>query len=128
MAEVVRTDGAPAPLGPYSQGIRAGQWLFPCGQIPVDPKTGEVVGADDAAAAAERTLKNLGAVLRAGGAGYRDVVKATLYLADLDDFNAINEVYARYFGDVKPARVCVQSVRLPKGVKLELDVVAYLGE
>jgi 2-iminobutanoate/2-iminopropanoate deaminase len=128
MTEVIRTDGAPAPLGPYSQGVRAGDWFYPCGQVPIDPATGEVVGADDATAAAERTLKNLGAILKAAGADYSNVVKATLYLADLEDFGAVNEVYAKYFGEPFPARTCVQSARLPKNVKLELDVVAYLGD
>ncbi len=127
MTEVIRTDDAPAPLGPYSQGIRAGDWLYPCGQVPIDPASGEVVGADDAAAAAEQTLANLGAVLKAAGASYANVVKATLFLADLEDFGTVNEVYAKYFGESKPARTCVQSARLPKDMKLELDCVAYLG-
>ena len=127
MPEVIRTDKAPAPLGPYSQAVRAGDWLYPCGQIPVDPETGEIVGSKDPAAAAEQVLNNLGAILKAAGAGYSNVVKATLFLADLDDFEAVNEVYARYFSASKPARTCVQSARLPKGVKLELDVVAYLA-
>ncbi len=127
MAEIVETKDAPAPQGPYSQGIRAGDFFFPAGQVPIDPATGEVVGADDAGVATERTLKNLGAILKAAGASYDNVVKVTLYLADMNDFAAVNEVYAKYFGDAKPARVCVECSRLPRDVKLEIDAVAYLG-
>lgn len=127
MVEIIETKDAPAPLGPYSQGVRAGDFFFPAGQVPIDPATGEVVGADDVAVATERTLKNLGAILEAAGASYDNVVKVTLYLADMNDFAAVNEVYARYFGESKPARVCVECSRLPKDVKLEIDAVAYLG-
>jgi 2-iminobutanoate/2-iminopropanoate deaminase len=127
MTEVIRTDGAPAPIGPYSQAVRAGDFLFLSGQIPVDPASGELVGADDAAAAADRCLKSLGAVLEAAGASFADVVKATVYLADLGDFAAVNEVYAKYFGETKPARACVECSKLPKGVNVEIEAIAYLG-
>jgi 2-iminobutanoate/2-iminopropanoate deaminase len=128
MRKTVLTDQAPAPIGPYSQAIRAGDWLFVSGQIPLDPKTGELVGTGDIRAAAERALESLKAVLAAGGASLADVVKTTVYLTSLDDFAAVNEVYARYFGDTKPARACVECSRLPKGVKVEVEAVAYLGK
>lgn len=128
MRQTIETEDAPAPLGPYSQGVRAGDFFFPAGQVPLDPETGAVVGADDVVAAAEQTLKNLGAILKAAGASYGNVVKASVYLADMNDFAAVNEVYARYFGESKPARVCVACSRLPKDVKLEIDAVAYLGD
>ena len=128
MRKTVLTDQAPAPIGPYSQAVRAGQWLFVSGQIPLDPATGQMVGAGDVRAAAERALESLKAVLAAGGASMEDVVKTTVYLASLDDFAAVNEVYTRYFGETKPARACVECSRLPKGARVEVDAVAYLGD
>jgi 2-iminobutanoate/2-iminopropanoate deaminase len=128
MTHVIRSEGAPAPIGPYSQAVRAGDFLFLSGQIPIEPESGEMVGSDDVGSAADRCLKSLGAVLEAAGGSFASVVKATVFLADLGDFAAVNEVYARYFGETRPARACVECSRLPKDVKVEIDAIAYLGD
>lgn len=122
--ESVHTDGAPAAIGPYSQAIVSGGFVFTAGQIALDPETGELVG-DDAAAEAERVLENLSAVLEAAGASMSDVVKTTVYLADLADYAAVNEVYAGFFDEPFPARSAVQ-VALPRGARVEIDAVARL--
>lgn len=128
MSEAVFTPGAPRPIGPYSQAIRAGSLIFLSGQIPLSPVTGEVVGAT-AVEQARQVLSNLGAVLEAGGASPRDVVKTTIFLVDLADFAAVNEVYAEFFsGSEPPARSTVQVSALPKGVKVEIEAVASLAE
>lgn len=122
---IVQTDNAPAAIGPYSQAVAAGGFLFCSGQIPLDPATGEMV-TDDPGAATELVLKNLLAVLAAGGAGPEDVVKTTVYLADMKHFPLVNEVYARVFGDHRPARTTVQVASLPdKGLRVEIDAIAY---
>ncbi len=121
--EIVLTDAAPAPIGPYSQAVRSGKELFCSGQIALDPATGEVV-AGDAAAQTARVLENLGAVLEAGGYTFDDVVKTTIFLVDMNDFAAVNEVYARYFGDAKPARSTVAVAGLPRGVRVEIEAIA----
>jgi 2-iminobutanoate/2-iminopropanoate deaminase len=123
----VESKDAPAPIGPYSQAVRAGDFLFVSGQIPIDPATGKIVDGG-IVAAAERTLLNLEAVFRAAGAGLDQAVKVTVYLKDLKDFQAMNEVYARFFGGSKPARACVECSRLPRDVPVEIDAVAYLGK
>ncbi|HEV3155155.1 MAG TPA: RidA family protein [Candidatus Baltobacteraceae bacterium] len=123
MAQAVRSDGAPAPIGPYSQAIAAGDELFCSGQIALDPQTGDLL-IGDAAAQAERALQNLGAVLEAAGMTYANVVKTTLYLVDMDDFAAVNEVYARFFEAAKPARSTVAVAGLPKGARVEVDAIA----
>jgi 2-iminobutanoate/2-iminopropanoate deaminase len=123
MREIVRTAEAPAPVGPYSQAVRAGDWLFVSGQIPLDPATGQLAG-EDAAAQAARALENLGAILRAAGMEYADVVKTTLFLTDLRDFAAVNQVYARYFAERPPARSTVQVSALPKGARVEIEAIA----
>lgn len=102
--------------------------LFCSGQIPLDPRTGEMVGAGDVRAQAERVLQNLGAVLAAAGASFAQVVKTTIYLADLQDFGAVNEVYGRYFPQDPPARATVQAAGLPKGALVEIDAIASLGD
>lgn len=121
--QVVRTDGAPAAIGPYSQAIVADGWVFCSGQIALDPSSGEVTGKS-AAEQTERVMKNLAAVLQAAGASLATVVKTTVFLAEMSDFQAMNEVYGRHFGDHRPARATVQAAGLPKGVKVEIECVA----
>ena len=112
--KIVHTDRAPAAVGPYSQGVVVDGWLWTCGQVGLDPATGAISGTD-AAAQAERALRNLEEVLQAGGSGLDRVVKTTLYLTSMDDFAAVNAVYARFFGEAPPARSCVEVSRLPVG-------------
>ena len=125
----IATKGAPAAIGPYSQGVvaPAGQLVFCSGQIPLDPATGEMVGAADVAAQTRRVLDNLRAVLEAAGASLATVVKTTIYLADLGDFGTVNEVYAKYFPAPAPARATVQVAGLPRGALVEIDAVAHLA-
>jgi 2-iminobutanoate/2-iminopropanoate deaminase len=122
----ISTDGAPAAIGPYSQAVVAGQMVFCSGQIPLDPATGEMVGAGDVRVQAERVLESLRAVLEAAGASLEAVVKTTIFLADLQDFGAVNEVYARYFPKHPPARATVQAAGLPKGALIEIEAIAVL--
>ena len=124
--EVIASEKAPAAIGPYSQAVRAGNLLFCSGQIPLDPATGEVVGGD-VTAQAERVMANIAAVLEAAGAGFNQVVKSTIFLVDMADFGAVNEVYGRSFPGHKPARSTVAVAALPRGVRLEIEVVALLG-
>jgi 2-iminobutanoate/2-iminopropanoate deaminase len=119
----IRTNDAPAPIGPYSQGIRHGNELFCSGQTPTDPATGELVEGD-VAAQAERALRNLGAVIAAAGFGLEHVVKTSIFLIDMSDFAAVNAVYERYFGEAKPARTTVAVSALPKGSRVEIDAIA----
>lgn len=126
MKRAINTDGAPAAIGPYSQGIVAGPFLFTAGQIALDPATGELVGAD-AVAQTRQVMANLNAVLKAGGASWEDVVRADIYLVDLDDFAAVNDVYAEYAGSDPPARVTVQVAALPRGARVEIAAVACVG-
>jgi 2-iminobutanoate/2-iminopropanoate deaminase len=125
----IETSDAPKAIGPYSQAIEApaGRMLFCSGQIPLDPSSGEVVGAGDVRAQAERVLRNLAAVLAAGGATLGDVVKTTIYLTDLQDFGAVNEIYGRYFPETPPARATVGVAALPRGVQVEIDAIAILA-
>jgi len=122
---VIATGSAPAAIGPYSQAIlvTAGQILYVSGQIPIDPATGELVPGD-VRGQAERVLDNLGAVLAAAGMGFGDVVKTTVYLSSLGDFAVVNEVYAKRFGSMPPARATVQVAGLPRGALVEIDAVA----
>ncbi|MDD5018010.1 MAG: RidA family protein [Eubacteriales bacterium] len=121
--QIVSTDSAPAAIGPYSQGVKAGGLIYTSGQIPIDPDTGQVVHGD-AAAQARRALQNLAAVLDAAGAGFDCVVKTTVFLADMDDFAAVNEVYTQFFKKGFPARSCIQAAKLPKDVMVEIEAVA----
>ncbi|MBF0340741.1 MAG: RidA family protein [Magnetococcales bacterium] len=121
----VVTDGAPGAIGPYSQAIRAGEWLFVSGQIPLDPATGLLVEGD-ISRQMEQVLVNLTAILAAAGADLGQVVKSTLYLVDLNDFATVNGVYARHFQAPYPARSTVGVAALPKGARVEMDVVACL--
>lgn len=120
--ETVHTDLAPAAIGPYSQGVVANGFLFTAGQIALDPSSGQIV-AGDVVAQAEQVFKNLAAILAAVGAGWSDVVKATVFLMDMHDFPHVNEVYARAMGDARPARSTVQVSGLPRGVLVEIDLV-----
>lgn len=128
MRQVIFSERAPAPIGPYSQAIRSGNLLFLSGQIPLSPDTGEVVGAT-AAEQAEQALRNLCAVLEAAGASPGNVVKTTVFLVDLADFADVNGVYARTFGlsGPAPARSTVQVAALPRGVRVEIEAIAHLG-
>jgi 2-iminobutanoate/2-iminopropanoate deaminase len=120
---MIRTDKAPAPIGPYSQAILAGNELFCSGQIAIDPASGELRG-DDVASQTEQVLRNLGAVLQAAEMNYSNVVKTTIFLVDMNDFTAVNEVYAKYFDASKPARSTVAVSALPKGARVEIDAIA----
>jgi 2-iminobutanoate/2-iminopropanoate deaminase len=121
----VTTPDAPAAIGPYSQGIVSGGFLFTAGQIPLDPSTMEIV-AGDVAVQTERVLQNLAAVLQAAGTEWKNVVKTTVYLQDMAHFPRMNEVYAKHFGESRPARSTVQVAGLPRGVLVEIDLIARI--
>ncbi|MBA2377940.1 MAG: RidA family protein [Blastocatellia bacterium] len=125
MKETVSTQKAPGAIGPYSQAIKANGMVFCSGQIPIDVATGEFV-SDDVAEQTEQVLTNLSAVLEAAGANLGDVVKTTVFLADMADFAVMNEVYAKYFSENKPARATVQAARLPKDARVEIDCIAVV--
>ncbi|HZM60883.1 MAG TPA: RidA family protein [Vicinamibacterales bacterium] len=125
MRQVVTAPDAPKAMGAYSPAIKAGNLLFVSGQIPVDPSTGNLVGGD-ISAQADRVMQNLAALLRAAGVGFDHVVRTTVFLADMNDFAAMNEVYSRYIVDPPPARATVQVARLPRDVKIEVDAIAVL--
>jgi 2-iminobutanoate/2-iminopropanoate deaminase len=125
MRQAVSTDRAPKAIGPYSQAVRAGQLLFISGQVPIDPATGNLI-TGDIAAQTDRVLRNLGEILKAAGASYDAVVRTTVFLADMNDFTAMNDVYAGYFSLPAPARSTVQAARLPRDAKIEIDVIALL--
>lgn len=124
--EAISTPDAPAAIGPYSQAIKAGDYLFVSGQIPIDSATGGLVGGG-VADQTHRVFKNLAAILTAAGASLDRVVKTTVYLADMTDFAAMNDVYATYFSSPAPARATIQAARLPRDVKVEIDLIAYLA-
>ena len=124
-SHIVQTDQAPAAIGPYSQGIVANGVLYTAGQIALDPASGQVV-AGDVVAQTEQVFRNLAAILGSAGASWADVCKATVYLMDMGDFPRVNEVYARVMGDARPARSTVQVAGLPRGVLVEIDLVASL--
>ena len=121
--QAIQTNGAPVALGPYSQGIRSGDLVFCSGQLGLDPATGELVG-EGIAEQTERALTNLGNVLRAAGLGFADVAKTTCFLAEMGDFGAFNEVYARFFGEPHPARSTFAVKALPKGARVEIEAIA----
>lgn len=128
MKKEIITENAPKAIGPYSQGVRtSGGFIFVSGQIPLDPQTGELV-AGGIAEQTERVLENLKAVLEADECSLEDVVKTTVYLKDIEDFAAMNTVYAKYFKVCPPARVCVEVARLPKDALIEIDCVASEGQ
>ena len=123
MKEIISTENAPGAIGPYSQAIKAGGMIFCSGQIPIDPATGNFV-SDVVSEQTEQVLKNLGEVLTAAGASLNDVVKTTVFLADMNDFAKMNEIYARHFKKPYPARSTVQVARLPRDAKIEIEVIA----
>jgi len=126
--KLLHTDTAPKAIGPYSQGVdvpAGGRTLYLSGQIPLDPKTGQLVEGD-VRAQTERVMKNLEAVLGSGGANFSHIVRSTIFLTDLNDFNVVNEVYGRHFPSQPPARVTVQVAALPKGAKVEIDAIAVV--
>jgi 2-iminobutanoate/2-iminopropanoate deaminase len=128
MKKIIRTDLAPAPVGPYNQAIAAsGTMLFVAGQIPLDPQSGNIIGAGDISKQTERVMKNIEAILTAAGANWNNVVKTSVFLTDLGNFTSMNEVYARYFQEENaPARACVEVSRLPKDVLVEIECIATL--
>ena len=123
MKRVIHTEKAPAALGPYSQGIEVNGTLYVSGQIPFVPETMTLV-SDDVKTQTKQSLENVKAIVEVAGYTMQDVVKAGVFIKNMDDFAAINEVYAEYLGDVKPARACVEVARLPKDVKVEIEVIA----
>ncbi|MBD2604581.1 RidA family protein [Scytonema hofmannii FACHB-248] len=125
---VIRTSDAPAPVGPYNQAIAvSGDLVFLAGQIPLDAGSGEIVGVGDVTRQTQQVMANLGAILKASGAGFDDVVKTTVFLADMNDFAAMNAVYGSFFDEaIAPARACVQVSRLPKDVLVEIDCIAVI--
>ncbi|MEJ8554280.1 RidA family protein [Tepidibacter sp. Z1-5] len=123
--QIIHTDNAPKAIGPYSQAVKAGNLLFVSGQVPFDPATMEVVegGVKEQTA---RSLESVKAILAEAGATFADVVKSTVFIKDMNEFGQINEVYAEYFGENKPARACVEVARLPRDVKVEIEVIAVV--
>jgi len=123
--EIIFTEKAPKPIGPYSQAIKIGNSLFISGQIPVDPKSGELVEGD-IRAQTHQVLKNIKAIVEAAGGTLNNVIKVTVYLDDMDDFAEMNEVYSQYFSESKLARTTIEVSRLPKNVKIEIEAIAYI--
>ncbi len=122
----IHTEFAPAAVGPYSQAVQAGGFLYVSGQLPMVPETKELL-VEDVKAATKQSLENAGAILKEAGYDFTDVVKTTVYLADINDFAAMNEVYATYFSDHKPARAAFEVAKLPLGAGVEIEMVAYKG-
>jgi 2-iminobutanoate/2-iminopropanoate deaminase len=128
--QIIQTDNAPAPVGPYNQAIVAtGKMLFVSGQISIDPTTNQLVHSGDVAKQTEQVMANLAAILQAAGASWQDVVKTGVFLKDMKDFATVNGIYARYFDEATaPARACVEVARLPKDVLVEIDCIAVISE
>jgi 2-iminobutanoate/2-iminopropanoate deaminase len=128
MRSIVTTPDAPAAIGPYSQAVRAGQFVFLSGQIPLDPSSGAMVGGDDVEAQTVQVMKNLDAVLKAADSSFAQVVKATIFLTDLGDFAVVNGIYGASFeGHLPPARATVQVAALPRGAKVEIELIALVS-
>lgn len=123
---VIYTKNAPAALGPYSQGIKAGNTLYISGQLPINPQTGELYTGEDIKEETRISLENVKSILEAGGATLNDVVKCTVYVKDMNQFGLINEMYAEFFTENKPARVCVEVAKLPKNANVEVDAIAVI--
>jgi len=128
--KIIRTNQAPAPVGPYNQAIAAkGTMLFVAGQIPLNPETGEIVGGNDITQQTQQVMANLGAILKEAGTGWENVVKTSVFLSDLNNFVPMNQVYASYFDEATAlARACVEVARLPKDVLVEIDCIAILSD
>ncbi|MFQ5602637.1 MAG: RidA family protein [bacterium] len=124
--KIISTDKAPQAIGPYSQAVQAGAWLFVSGQIALDPATGELI-AGDVQDQTKRVMENIQGILEAAGSSLNAIVKCTIYLKNMSDFSAVNEIYGNYFQENKPARATVEVSALPKDVVVEIDAVAYLG-
>src|SRR5437870_1047574 len=126
MKKIISTSDAPGAIGPYSQGVRVGSTIFYSGQIPLDPKTGQMVpgGVDEQA---RRVMENIGGLLRAEGLNYDNIVKTTIFLADINDFQTVNEIYGSYFKQAPPARSTIQAGALPKSARLEIEAIAVAG-
>ncbi|WP_312699484.1 RidA family protein [Sedimentibacter sp.] len=124
--KVVQTSNAPAAVGPYSQGIKAGNTIYVSGQLPINPATGELYTGDDIKEETRLSLMNVKAILEEAGASLKDVVKCTVFIKDMNQFGLINEMYSEVFGDTKPARVCVEVARLPKDANVEIDAIAVV--
>ena len=127
MKEIIQTDNAPKPIGPYSQAIRAGNFIFLSGQIPIDPKTGELVKGD-IRQQTQQVLENIRGVLESQGLGMQDMVKANIFLRDMGNFNQMNEVYATYFSSNPPARSTVEVGKLPRNADIEIEAIAITRE
>lgn len=125
MKEIISTDKAPGAIGPYSQAVKTGNMVFVSGQIPIDSASGQFV-SEDVAEQTDQVFKNLQAVLEAAGSGLDKVVKTTVFLADMNDFAAMNEVYGKYFTDNYPARATVQAARLPRDARVEIECIALV--
>ena len=123
MKQAISSPGAPKAIGPYSQAVKAGQLLFLSGQVPLDPVSGQMIDGD-IAAQTRRVFENIGALLSAGGRSFADVARTTVFLADMNDFAAMNAVYGEYFKEPYPARATVQVARLPKDARVEIDLIA----
>ena len=127
MKKIISTNEAPAAIGPYSQGVRVGSIIYYSGQIPLDPKSGQIVsGGIDVQT--RRVMDNVGGLLRAEHLGFENIVKTTIFLADIGDFQAVNEIYASYFKQAPPARSTIQAGALPKNARIEIEVIAVAGE
>src|ERR1041384_6116923 len=127
MKKIISTSEAPAAIGPYSQGVRVGSTIYFSGQIPLDPKSGQMVsGGTDAQA--RRVMENIGGLLKAEGLGYNNIGKTTIFLADINDFQTVNEIYGSFFKQAPPARSTVQAGALPKGARREIEVIAVAAE
>lgn len=125
MKETISTENAPSAIGPYSQAVKVGNFVFCSGQIPIDPATGEFV-SEEVTDQTRQVLKNLSAVLEAAGSSLANVVKTTVFLVDMNDFAQMNEVYAEFFSENKPARATVQAARLPRDTRVEIDCIAII--
>lgn len=124
--DVIQTKNAPAAVGPYSQGIKAGNTIYVSGQLPINPNTGDLYKGNDIKEETKISLQNIQAILQESGASLMDVVKCTVYIKNMDQFGLINEMYGEFFNDHKPARVCVEVARLPKDANIEIDAIAVI--